>query len=189
MFPKVPKATFLLEHVMMFSTTSFKEAVGTSLAFSLRLNDQRRRTRPMFQNTAGILTGCDFKSEMMKTGQRVPASRVCWPTVVAALEQAPAADDAAEVDEVQAEFAQSFQDGGCSEMISMGMQEVLGWQSSYRRSAPEKKCFSAWRRRWSRQRLRWLHFPLHAPRTRRPAAEQLSRQEEWRLRKNRRRPS
>ena len=155
----------------------------TCQAFSARLNDRRRRGTPLFQNRGHVCTGIDFRATMLRTGARVPAFRVTWPTVIPAEEAAPeAGEDAGEEGEAAADFAAAFGDHG-SEEIAMLCKTQLGWNTSYRSSQPERKSFSSWRRRWTRQRLRYSGTPLLAPRVRRSQLEQLELQKSWQQRR------
>ena len=115
---------------------------------------------------------------MLNIPQRIPAARVCMPIRVAAVDAAEEPDPEEEGAELQAEFIHAFGEAGSGE-IGMGSTKTMGWLTSYRRSQPELRSFSAWRQRWTRARKKWAEFPLQAPRIKRPQQDQLQLQKDW----------
>ena len=85
-FPTEQKTSFLTKKCFSFSPSSFKEAIGTSQAYSLRINDVRRRGNPLFLNKDSIMKACDFRSTMLRGGSNIPGHRSCLPTVVSAVD-------------------------------------------------------------------------------------------------------
>ena len=144
-----------------------------------RLNDVRRRPKPLYVAACGQMTGVNFSAAMLRDGRVVPAERQVWPWIIAATEAKPAeGDDLAEQEAMAADFMNAFGVAGSDE-IGLKDREVMGWACSYRASCPEKRSFKDWRCRWTRARARWSKIPLQAPRLRRPQAEQLVLQETW----------
>ena len=152
------------------------------------MNDIRRKPRVLYENDQSILTGVDFKACMLNIPQRIPAARVCLPTRVPAVDTGAEAEAEEEGAELQADFISAFGEAGSGE-IGMGVQKQMGWLTSYRRSVPKLRSFSAWRKRWGAARKRWAGFPLQAAQIRRPQQAQLELQEKWRKRRRVVRPS
>ena len=162
----------------MFSKQSFREQIGTCQAWSMKLNDNRRRKKPLFLNKDGFATALNFSASMLRNGARVPADRVTLPKVAPATELPEPGADAAELDAMAADFLERFEEVGSGE-ININSREAFGWACSYRSAAPEKQLCSTWRKRWSKARKAWASTPLQAPRHRRPQAEQLVIQKGW----------
>ena len=83
-----------------FTPGSFKVPIGTSQAFCAKLNDVRRRPKPLFQSKTRQLTAIDFKASMLKSPGRVPGDHCCWPVL------ADHPEKEAPVDEMAAEYAE-----------------------------------------------------------------------------------
>ena len=156
-YPCDEKEKFVAEFCKSFKSASFKEQISVCQSWSCRLNDIRRRKNPLYENAEGQLPALDFKAAMLRDGTRVPADRSCHPVVIRPGEVDAAGADgedgeaAGEVAELGDEFGHVFGEEGNGE-ISMGTTLHLGWQCSYRSSEPEKKCFSVWRKRFSKAR-------------------------------------
>ena len=68
---------------------------------------------------------------------------------------------------------------GDAEEALMDQKELNGWMISYRTSAPEKRPFSHWRKRFTKHRMRYSSVGLQPARSRRPMAEQQEMQKRW----------
>ena len=73
----------------------------------------------------------DFKASMLP-GNRVGPDLSCHPVLVPAADVPPPDAEAAEIDAIQADFAEAFGELGSDE-IGIASKEVLGWSCSYRR--------------------------------------------------------
>ena len=137
------------------------------------------------------LTALDFKASMLRDGTRVGNEFGCTPTLLppGALEvEAPVDPEGAdeEAAELADDAAEAFVGEGLADgVIALASSMHLEWECSYRKAAPEKKQFRLWRTRFTKMRLRWQvrGNNLVAPQARRPIAEQLSLQREWKNRK------
>ena len=179
LFPLQEKAQFAKDFVLAFTPASYKVPISTCQAFSLRLNDVRRRGNPLYQSPATVFTAVSFQSTMLKDGRKVPSDMQILPVRADKIEEP--ADEEADQDEqaeMASDFVTAFGEVG-SECLLMASKMTMGWATSYRKAEPEKKGFSLWRKRYSRARLRWSGYPLLPARLRRPQAEQLQLQEEW----------
>ena len=131
---------------------------------------------------------------MLPDGGRVPADRKCWPTQIPIpmAEEEEAEEEAADREEdedLAAEFTDKFlqPDGGS---IEVGQTVHMGWKVSYRKSEPELRCFSSWRKRYSAARQKWeaSGAKLLSPQIKRTIEAQLLVQEAWRKKRHFRRP-
>ena len=170
--------------MLQFASASYKELISHCHCYVFRLNDKRRRAVPLYKNPAGVLTGLDFKSAMLRDGARVPADRVTLPRVVELTRDLPDEEvvDAKVREALAEEFRSAFGEEG-SGCVSMLSKEVLGWACSYRVRSPELQSFEDWRKRWSKARARFGDIPLLAPRIRPTVSEALTQQQSWRDRR------
>ena len=195
-FPTTERKDFVHDFCKQFKSPSFKEQVSVCQSWSCKLNDVRRRATPLYENERKVLTALDFKASMLRDGSRVPSDRCCHPELLpAVVDGAEAAavdgeaDEAEDVAQLGAEFEGVFGQEGDAE-IALGKTLHLGWQCSYRASEPEKKQFSAWRKRFSKMRKKWegSGLRLTKPRSKRPISEQLAIQQGWKQNRKARKP-
>ena len=171
------------EWCLMYDKKSYREPINTCQAWSVRLNDKRRRPAPLWTNADGVCTGLHFSATMLRDGRRAPKERTVLPVVVPMAEAPPPEEvEAVDIEALQSDFVTAFNELGSDE-IGIGMKFVLGWACSYRSAQPEKRSFQAWRARWAKARKSWQGIPLQAPRHRRPQEEQLAQQKLWRQRR------
>ena len=160
--PELPKDQFVRDKMWTFAPKSFCEQISCCHSWSLRLNDTRRRGRPLFVNHAGVLKAVNFCAQMLK-GARPTGDRTVCPVLIPNSDVAavPAGDvpavPAGDVPAVPAGVVPAdaaAEDEECD--IPLMVKEHRGWLTSYRKHQPEKKCFSAWRDRFSKCRLRYV---------------------------------
>ena len=182
-FPKVEKTQFLKDWCLMFDKKCYTQPINTCQAWTLRLNDQRRRPTPLYTNKFGVATGLNFGASMLRDGRRVDKERQCWPTLVPACDAAAIeGEEKADMDAMAEDFISAFNELGSDE-IGICQKQVLGWMCSYRSAQPEKRSFASWRARWTRARKVWAGTQLQQARHRRPQAEQLAVQQRWKQRR------
>ena len=184
-FPTTPRKDFVASYCRLFKT--LPEQISVCQSWSLRLNDIRRRGNPVFENSARVLKALTLRANMI-SGMTCPASRATLPTLVdiPVGPEPEEADEDAAAEEDEHELAADAPDlGPDGVVIPVDSMRKEGWLCSYRRHCPESRDFASWRKRFSRMRAKWQKsgVPLKAPQMRRPIAEQLALQKDWRVRK------
>jgi hypothetical protein len=162
-----------------FTRGSFKAGIMTSQAWSMRLNDKRRRANFMGNGVRkNMFTAIDFKCHMIH-GQPASAEMTCWP--VLDVEPAPAAalfegaeePDGAEGDELRAADA-DLAEGNAGIAYNIRMTPS-GWRTSFRKTQPEKRDVSEWYPSLARQKAAFNGIALQAPKRQKTDAEKLLR--------------